>query len=411
MDLMRTLEVETLRLKDELQIEKRVTQESKYQLDKLAKGLEAANSAKQQLEQSIGTKDDLIRSLQAEISKLQRSNTNNPQVQSKPIQPPARNSSFNALQGIQTRAQPSSNGSASVPIPSDVRKPAAIVNESVVVTIPAKLDLADETIYDGAGQLDREQIQSFKSSIEELLKCSRIDNPANVLIFMKSVVSNARAISDSLATAQTVETNSAAVALIRKNIADNLTALISASKAHASTGKPLDPTGIDGAANNLVVDVVSAVHLLKIRIGPTQSQDQLDSSKAAYDQSIVDLRTFLEEQTDLIVQNIQTLLQAMRQSAFGKDFSETIKGINGVVGNLVGVSRDTLDKPQTAAELRQRGEEILRLLEGSNGRLAEMGEAMIKGDQKPSKQKLASAAYEVAKYTKELVSLFDTDHQ
>lgn len=423
---MKTLEVEAMRLKDELQMEKRITHETKFQLDQLAKELESTKMKKIQAEQSLTEKDDKIRLLEATVDQMKEQSQQQQQPSaheqpSKIIEPPTRNSSFNLMQKSQSRQQPSGSQNETSSSQSANLSKQPTIDNSPVSAIPSKLDLTDESLYEGNGQMDLEQLQSFKSSIEELLKCSRIDNPANVLIAMKSVVACTRAISDCLARAQTIEANSPAVALIRKLIADNLTALINASKTHATTAKPLDSSGIDTATDNLIVHIVAAVHLLKIGAGPQEQNVNSNSAatatatasagqeQAAYDQAVVDLKGILEQQTDLIVQNIQVLLQAMRQSAFGRDFNETILGITSVVGNLVSASRDTLIKPQTSAPTRQRGEQILFQLEESNKRLGDMGESMIQGQQKPSKQKLASAAYEVAKFTKELVSLFDVN--
>ena len=59
--------------------------------------------------------------------------------------------------------------------------------------------------------------------------------------------------------------------------------------------------------------------------------------------------------------------------------------------------------------MKEKSDVIIVSLAKSNHNLGELGDGML-GEKKPSKQKLAAAAYEVAKYTKELVSLFDLDH-
>jgi hypothetical protein len=116
---------------------------------------------------------------------------------------------------------------------------------------------------------------------------------------------------------------------------------------------------------------------------------------------------FLEQQTDLIVQNIQKLLQAMRNSVFDQEFSDTVHGITSVVRNLINVSGTTLTKHSLPTEQKQRGGQVLKQLGDSSMRLDEMGREMSASSSRPSKQKLAAAAYEVAKFTKELVGLFD----
>jgi hypothetical protein len=98
------------------------------------------------------------------------------------------------------------------------------------------------------------------------------------------------------------------------------------------------------------------------------------------------------------------LLQEMRQPAFGAEFRQTIGNITTVVDNLIQVSKTSIQEKS----LKDSSGGIIENLSNSNSKLAEMGDGML-SDKKPSKQKLAAAAYEVAKYTKELVSLFNLD--
>ena len=102
----------------------------------------------------------------------------------------------------------------------------------------------------------------------------------------------------------------------------------------------------------------------------------------------------------------------MRQNQFNDEFQQTIIGITSVVTNLIAVSSPTLaESSKMSKGQRERGTEILDSLKGCNMKLSDLGSSMMESNssQKPSKQKLATAAYEVAKYTKELVSLLDAN--
>ena len=57
---------------------------------------------------------------------------------------------------------------------------------------------------------------------------------------------------------------------------------------------------------------------------------------------------------------------------------------------------------------KEKGSTVLKNLTESNKNLMDMAEEVRPPDQIPSKQKLAAAAYQVAKHTKELVALFDS---
>ena len=110
----------------------------------------------------------------------------------------------------------------------------------------------------------------------------------------------------------------------------------------------------------------------------------------------------MEEQTDQIVQAIQNLLQAMRQSSqqgYGQDFLETVDSITTIVHNLVGVSQKTLAHP-SCGRYQETGVAILSDLSLSNEQLSKLGNQMANSTapaSKHSKQKLASSSYEIAK--------------
>lgn len=73
------------------------------------------------------------------------------------------------------------------------------------------------------------------------------------------------------------------------------------------------------------------------------------------------------------------------------------------------MSRKTLTRPSGIA-YRSRGDVVLRDLESSKERLIELQANSITdnvGPNDPAKRKLAKESYEIAKFTKELVGLFD----
>eukprot|EP00158_Paraphelidium_tribonemae_P004503 Partr_v1_DN26791_c0_g1_i1_m8372 putative cell polarity protein len=267
------------------------------------------------------------------------------------------------------------------------RKSAPLTDENYDA-IPRAIDLSLRSLYSDSGFVHKVHVTDFKQSIGDLLKAARVDTPAAVLIAMKSIVVSTRHISDGLERYETsaknprLDTSSS----FRSNISTRLTNLMTAAKNHA--------TGVAGSLNivdcsrELVSAILDAVTLVQISKGLSMDK----------------LKSFLEQQTDLIVQNIQTLLQAMRQAEFGAEFRQTITNITNVVENLIHVSRSSLDQ----TEYEAKSEVIIKNLADSNMRLSDMGDGML-SEKKPSKQRLAGAAYEVAKYTKELVSLFDID--
>ncbi|KNE59350.1 hypothetical protein AMAG_03648 [Allomyces macrogynus ATCC 38327] len=103
-----------------------------------------------------------------------------------------------------------------------------------------------------------------------------------------------------------------------------------------------------------------------------------------------------------------TLLQSMRTGSMDTEFQTTVATITTIVRQLTGACRGTFAQAATPPAVRERGMDVLYRLIASNRHLNDLGTAMAHDSNfQPSKQNLASAAYEVAKYTKELVSLLD----
>lgn len=111
----------------------------------------------------------------------------------------------------------------------------------------------------------------------------------------------------------------------------------------------------------------------------------------------------------------------MRQGSFGADIKKIIDGITAVVQKVVRVTEPTLDESDQVSDLqRHDGHLTLKSLSECNNKLGQMGEDMMmmsrQGQQqqqqqqqgKVSKQKLATAAYDVARFTKELVTLLES---
>ena len=91
----------------------------------------------------------------------------------------------------------------------------------------------------------------------------------------------------------------------------------------------------------------------------------------------------------------------MRQKNTGNynkdpEFITQVSEITGIVESVVHESRSTLSMQTT--DLRERGEEILKDLFVSNGKLEELVDGNKDcGSNKSVKQKLASSSYEIAK--------------
>ncbi|KAJ3329529.1 hypothetical protein HDU91_003837 [Kappamyces sp. JEL0680] len=118
---------------------------------------------------------------------------------------------------------------------------------------------------------------------------------------------------------------------------------------------------------------------------------------------VVDLvrKAFLEKQTDLIVQSIQTLLSLLRAPSFDADeFENTIESITSIVSALINASEAPL------LNARIDCEDILSQLQVSRDGLGELAMLMMREPgSKALKQQIASASYEIAKFVKSLITI------
>ncbi|KAJ8323227.1 hypothetical protein, variant [Batrachochytrium dendrobatidis JEL423] len=292
-----------------------------------------------------------------------------------------------------------------------------------------------------AGIVSLHFVDSYKNAVDDLVSVSGSENPTSVLVAMKGIVIACRSITED---SEAYENNpECALEDYERNELVNVKNKLSAALTHQmgiakslATNFSLNTVAsLEAATSDLSATIVELLHIYQRHTGLSNAISRTDEDEvkqpgdfgsteqdnftgrnnngindSAEDGSyeIEELKIFLEQQTDLIVQAIQSLLNAMRQSSsFGQGFKDTVGGITSIVDNLVDVSRDTLNRPPGAA-YRANGGEILKELAAANIRLDELGTSMINSPQsKALKQKLASSSYEIAKFVKELISLIE----
>lgn len=130
------------------------------------------------------------------------------------------------------------------------------------------------------------------------------------------------------------------------------------------------------------------------------------------------MQIYLEDQTAILVQNIQSLVSSIRSEAGITAISNQITSIASVVGKVVN-STETSMSSTSNGHLRTQAEPILRKLSGCRQRLVDAGEkGRIIADEgreddegerlwRQWNQSLPPIAFEIARETKELVLRVD----
>ncbi|TVY94244.1 Protein SPA2 [Lachnellula willkommii] len=137
------------------------------------------------------------------------------------------------------------------------------------------------------------------------------------------------------------------------------------------------------------------------------------------DNDVEELKVYLEDQTAMLVQNIQSLVSSIRSEAGIGDIAIQITAIADNVGKVVS-STETAMSSTGNAMLRSQGEPILRKLSNCRQRILDAGELGRdiadegrddeEGEQawRAWNQSLPPIAFEIARETKELVLKVDT---
>jgi len=302
------------------------------------------------------------------------------------------------------------------------------------------------------GGIEESKIVSYQVAIDDLLRSGRSDDPTNVLMAMKSIVISCKSITEEVDNyeqrkgAYMNAEGKSSLDACKARLSATLKNLMAAAKNHA-TGYGISPVSLlDASAGHLTAAIVDLVKVVKLRrergqsdnlsvdpypfkipseplptnnfnseIAPLKTKNsgnEMNGNKAI---DIDELKDFLERQTEAIVQAIHTLLQAIRGATYssGGDLTDNINTITTIVLTVIAVCHDSF-KSSAGALYQTRGDIILKELENNVDKLDEMKDLIAKDStdfmsNKVSKQQLASASFEIAKFTKELVSLVKKD--
>lgn len=129
------------------------------------------------------------------------------------------------------------------------------------------------------------------------------------------------------------------------------------------------------------------------------------------------MQTYLEDQTALLVQTIQSLVSSIRSEAGVAAITSEISAVASVVGKVVTATENSISSTSNT-ELRVQGEPVIKILTTCQQRLLEAGDkglkiAGIKDNGKGGMewrawtQNLPPIAFEIARETKELVRRLD----
>ncbi|KAJ3271005.1 component of the polarisome [Terramyces sp. JEL0728] len=277
------------------------------------------------------------------------------------------------------------------------------------------------------GYFDRKRLEPYTLAVNQLLSEAQSKQAnTNILVAMKQIVLACKSITEDCdkfeAEKRLSKQEKLLLTQIKSKLSSYLTNQMLVAKS-AATEAPKEDfyANIETATSDLtavVVELVKTINSYEERpASPSRPQSPIklesprspitngNSQSGAYDRS--ELKAFLEQQTDLIVQTIQKLLLILKQTTpLDGEFRNTIEGISKIVTTLIKESSATLRG--ATPDLQTQGEVVLSKLKAANKSLVDLCDQMaVSPGSKQTKQQIASSSYEIAKYVKQLISLME----
>jgi hypothetical protein len=300
-------------------------------------------------------------------------------------------------------------------------------------------------------------VTKFQMAIDELLRVARFEDAQDVLAHVKSVLMAVRYMIQDVDQAPVPVDGSATLRMKAKGrVSATANNMITAARNFASSSGLSPVSLLDAAASHLCTAVVELVRVVKIQASPADELDdyEVDLSQEKFpdylstsasqrrysnhseysamshpgedhpvmqnglsngfnygapqgDHELQELMYYVENQTDGMVQSIQSLVASIR-SEQGMNIVQThISTISGVVANVVTSTENLIHERSGDIALREKSEPIIQSLDECRGRLmntAAEGHNITAPEQlREVTNQLPPIAFEIARQTKELV--------
>ncbi|KAF5865732.1 component of the polarisome [Aspergillus alliaceus] len=328
----------------------------------------------------------------------------------------------------------------------------------------------DNAFLEENGLIKDVHVTKFQISIDELLRIARFDDYNLVMQQIKAVVISVRHVLQDVEVAPDGEESvSTPRTKATRKVSATANNLITASKNFASSCGLSPVSLLDAAASHLSTAVVELIRLVKIRPSPAgdlneDDEDQLAQMKSpdyfsvapsqgrfsnngsiysamsppsshsrnateshtlngmaagtkinypgpSGDHELQELKLYVEDQTEGLVQSIQALVASIRAEDGLTTIRTHVSAISSIVTNVSSSTEHFIHKPEVNPVIQQRAGPIIEKLDQHRGRLmgtAAEGEGASSAEQvRDVTNKLPPIAFEIARETKELVQRLD----
>ncbi|KAI8072205.1 uncharacterized protein B0P05DRAFT_549333 [Gilbertella persicaria] len=290
------------------------------------------------------------------------------------------------------------------------------------------------------GVIAQDAILTYQAHIDDLLFSARSRDPSQVIHIMKNIVSVCRSITEEIESKETKLSPNTKHSLyeLKTRFSTSLSDLLVSAKYHAN-GMGISPVSLlDRSASHLTAVIVDLAKLLgmhdtptiegrssppplplmRANSGPKRDTDSigfnspfLSNKQQENGQTPAALAKYLKTETDLIVQTIQNLLAALRLPQQNGEAHMIITELVKIVTTIIELAKATC-KTSLGYPYRSACDPILDQLFSCSRRIGVIQQQYFgRGASATAiaKRDLARESYEIAKFTKELIALFEDE--
>ncbi|CAG8007642.1 unnamed protein product [Penicillium salamii] len=304
-------------------------------------------------------------------------------------------------------------------------------------------------------------VTKFQMSVDELLRIARFEDSHLVLQQIKMVIATVRHILQDVEHSPIPVDGSAAIRTkVKGQVSTTANNMITAARNFANSSGLSPVSLLDAAASHLCTAIIELIRVVKIQASPADElEDEYDEADVSQEQfpdyfdtsasqkrmsnnsiysamsrpdedqfpvqngvtngvnngwghveedhDVLELKLYVEDQTDGMVQSIQSLVASIRAEDKLPTVQTHVSAILGVLANVVGATEHLMHERSADLALREASEPAILVLDQCRSRLEttinEGEDAMTAEELREVTNKLPPIAFEIARQTKDLV--------
>ncbi|KAF7713311.1 Uncharacterized protein PECH_005704 [Penicillium ucsense] len=314
------------------------------------------------------------------------------------------------------------------------------------------------------GVVEDLHVTKFQISIDELLRVARIDDPHQVSRYIKNVIVAVRRIIHDVDQAPPMDGSAALRVKAKGRVSVTANNMITAARNFARSAGLSPVSLMDAAASHLSTAVVELIRIVKIRVSSVDASDEEEEQDLSTDKSpeyfsvppsqrrlsnnseysvlsppdemssslqqdvsttqsynygapqgdheLQELKLYVEDQTDSMVQSIQALVASIR-AEHGMDTVEIyVSAIGNIVGNVIASTEHLMHDRSGDVSLREQSQPVIHSLSQCRDRLTKTvteGHNATGPEQlRELTNQLPPLAFETARHAKDLIQRLET---